>query len=70
MLYVQSQLMDTLMLSTGALLSLGVLSVGHSRPETLPAIGLVLPPRSAGSRQGGGIRESMHAVRRTIAKTH
>jgi hypothetical protein len=40
-LYVQSQLMDTLMLSTGALLSLGVLSVGHSRPETLPAIGLV-----------------------------
>lgn len=30
MLYVQSQFMDTLMLTTGALLSLGVLSVGPS----------------------------------------
>jgi len=39
--YVQSQFMDTLMLTTGGLISLAVLSVGHSRPALLPAIGLV-----------------------------
>ena len=40
-LYVQSQAMDTLMLATGAVISLGLLSVGSSVPAVLPAIGLV-----------------------------